>query len=86
MRCSESSEAPVAEIVIDGVRYRLRVDHDLCMGNRVCESNLPQVFSVDDDTNLAIPVGGELDVGLATAVREAVGDCPQDAIVLERID
>lgn len=76
----------MAEIVIDGARYRVRVDHDLCMGNRVCEANLAQVFSVDDETNLATPVDGELDAGLATAVREAVGDCPQDAIVLERID
>lgn len=76
----------MAEIVIDGVRYRLRVDHDLCMGNRVCEANLAEVFSVDDDTNLATPVSEELRPELADAVHEAVGDCPQDAIVLERID
>jgi ferredoxin len=76
----------MAEIVIDGVRYRLRVDHELCMGNRVCEANLAEVFSVDDDTNLSTTTDGDLDVSLADAVREAVGDCPQDAIVLERID
>jgi ferredoxin len=75
----------VAEIEIEGVRYRVVVDHDLCMGNRVCESHLPAVFKVDDDTNLASAVEGELDPSLAAAVREAVGDCPQDAIGLEPI-
>jgi ferredoxin len=76
----------LAEIEIDGVRYRVVVDHDQCMGNRVCEANLPDVFKVDDDSNLSTPVDGTLDPSLAAAVREAVGDCPQDAISLQRID
>jgi ferredoxin len=76
----------VAEIEIDGVRYRVRVDHEQCMGNRVCEANLPDVFRVDDQTNLSTPVDGALDPALASAVRDAVGDCPQDAISLEPID
>ena len=76
----------MAEITIDGVRYRLSVDHELCMGNRVCEARLPQVFTVDDDTNLSTAAGGALDPALADAVRESVTDCPQDAIRLEPID
>jgi ferredoxin len=76
----------VAEIEIDGVRYRVRVDHDLCMGNRVCEAHLPDVFEVDDDANLSSAVDGALDPALGAAIREAVGDCPQDAILLERLD
>lgn len=76
----------MAEIEIDGVRYRVKVDHDMCMGNRVCEAHLPAVFRVDDDSNLSSPVAGSVDPSLAGAVREAVGDCPQDAISLERID
>lgn len=76
----------MAEIEIDGVRYRVRVDHGLCMGNRVCEAHLPQVFEVDDDSNLSTPRDGSLDASLLDAVREAVGDCPQDAISLEPVD
>jgi ferredoxin len=76
----------MADIEIDGVRYRVRVDHDLCMGNRVCEAHLSEVFTVDDDTNLSTAVDGELSPALADAVREAVADCPQDAIILERLD
>ncbi len=76
----------MAEIRIDGVPHRLRVDHDLCMGNRVCEARLGQVFQVDDDTNLASAVDGALPEALAADVAEAVADCPQDAIILERLD
>lgn len=76
----------MAEIEIDGVRYRVRVDHDMCMGNRVCQAHHAAVFSVDDDTNLASAVEGPLDPSLADAVREAAAECPQDAIILERLD
>ncbi len=76
----------MAEIDIDGVRYRVRVDHDMCMGNRVCEARLPQVFSVDDATNLSTAVPGTVDPSQADAIREAVADCPQDAIILEPVD
>jgi ferredoxin len=75
----------MAEIEIDGVRYRVRVDHDQCMGNRVCEAHLAEVFTVDDDTNLSTAVGGDLNSALGDAVREAAADCPQDAIILERL-
>jgi len=75
----------MGEIAIDGVRHRVRVDHDMCMGNRVCEGRLPQVFTVDDETNLATAAEGEIDPSLAGEVREAVLDCPQDAISLERL-
>jgi ferredoxin len=75
----------MAEIEIDGERYRLTVDHDLCMGTRVCIARLPGVFSVDDDTNLASASDDVLDPSLAEAVREAVDDCPQEAIRLEKL-
>jgi len=76
----------MAEIEIDGVRFRVRVDHGMCMGNRVCEAHLAQVFTVDDDTNLSTARDGALEASLAGAVHEAVAHCPQDAITLERVD
>lgn len=75
----------MAEIEIDGEQYRLTVDHDLCMGTRVCIARLPGVFTVDDDTNLSSASNDVLDPALADAVREAVDDCPQEAIRLEKI-
>jgi len=76
----------MAEITIDGERYRLTVDHDMCMGTRVCIARLPGVFTVDDETNLSSASREVLDPSLADAVREAVDDCPQEAIRLEKID
>lgn len=75
----------MAEIEIGGERYRLAVDHDMCMGTRVCIARLPGVFTVDDDTNLSSASDDVLDPSLADAVREAVDDCPQGAISLEKI-
>ncbi len=76
----------MAEITIDGERYRLTVDHDMCMGTRVCIARLPGVFTVDDETNLSSASDEVLGPSLADAVREAVDDCPQEAIRLEKID
>ena len=75
----------MAEIEIGGERYRLTVDQDLCMGTRVCIARLPGVFTVDDDTNLSSASDEVLDPSLADAVREAVDDCPQEAIRLVKI-
>ncbi|MBM3665666.1 MAG: ferredoxin [Actinobacteria bacterium] len=75
----------MAEIEIDGERCRLTVDHDLCMGTRVCIARLPGVFTVDDATNLSSTSDEVLDPSLADAVREAVDDCPQEAIHLEKL-
>ena len=76
----------MGEIIIDGVAHRVRVDHGECMGNRVCEGLAPRVFRVDDETNLAQVADGPVDPALAPQVREAVAECPQDAISLERVE
>ncbi len=76
----------MGRIDIDGVAHRLRVDHEHCMGNRVCQAHLPQIFRVDDDTNLSSVVEDTIDPALVDEVRAVVGECPQDAIILEPID
>jgi len=75
----------MAEIDIDGEMHRLLVDHDLCMGTRVCIARLPGVFSVDDDSNLSSASNDVLDPAITAAVREAIDDCPQGAIRLEKL-
>ncbi len=75
----------MANIEINGEMHRLYVDHDLCMGNRVCITRLPGVFTVDDDTNLSSTSDDVLDPAIIDQVREAVEDCPQQAIRLEKL-
>jgi sterol 14-demethylase len=61
---------------------RILVDHDLCQGHAVCESEAPGIFSVPKhgkvNVLLAHPAAGQLD-----AVRRAVSFCPTNAICLE---
>jgi len=58
----------------------VRVDRDRCMGTGACAFAVPEVFAVDD-------TGRAVVVGLADdgddRVREAVAECPMDALVLE---
>ena len=75
----------MAEIEIDGEMHRMLVDHDLCMGTRVCIARLPGVFSVDDDSNLSSASNDVLDPAIIAAVRETIDDCPQEAIRLEKL-
>ena len=75
----------MAEIEIDGEKYRVLVDHDLCMGTRVCIARLPGIFTVDDDTNLSSASNDVLDPAIISQVREAIDDCPQEAIRLEKL-
>ena len=75
----------MAEIEIDGEMHRLLVDQDLCMGTRVCIARLPGVFSVDDDSNLSSASSDVLDPAIIAAVLEAIDDCPQEAIRLEKL-
>jgi ferredoxin len=55
------------------------------MGTRVCIARLPGVFSVDDDSNLSSASNDVLDPAIIAAVLEAIDDCPQEAIRLEKL-
>jgi ferredoxin len=59
------------------------VDWDECEANAVCESILPEIFSVDDDDMLQVsnfhPGADVLD-----KVQEAVDMCPKRALFLKK--
>lgn len=61
---------------------RVRVDHDLCEANAVCEGLAPDVFHVNDEDVLEIrqpePPGD-----LEPDVRTAVDRCPKLALFLD---
>ncbi len=64
---------------------RATVDHDLCIGDAICESICPQVFELGDDGLsyvIADPYPGELQA----EVEEAVESCPTDAIAIHQDD
>jgi len=60
---------------------RATVDHDLCIGDAICESICPQVFRLGDD-GLSYVIADPFPAELQKDVEEAVESCPTDAIAI----
>lgn len=58
---------------------KVRVDSELCAGFGVCLGLAPEVFELHDD-GYAIVLVGEVPPELEDAVREAVSQCPANAV------
>jgi len=61
---------------------RVHVDFDLCESNGVCMGIDAEVFELGDDDNLSVLMP-EVGPDRAAAVREAVRQCPRQAISLD---
>lgn len=59
------------------------VDWDECEANAVCESILPEIFSVDDNDMLQVS-NFHPPVEVLDKVQEAVDMCPKRALFLKR--
>ena len=59
------------------------VDRDECEANAVCESILPEIFSVDENDELQIS-NTHPPAELLDKVQEAVDMCPKRALFLKR--
>lgn len=56
------------------------VDEDRCRGHGMCLTLCPEVFSMTDD-GYAVADPSEIGPGLEGAVRDAMTNCPEQAIV-----
>jgi ferredoxin len=61
---------------------RIEVDWDLCESNGVCMGVIPEVFQLGDDDMLSV-LQPEVTPENETLVREAVRQCPRQAISIE---
>jgi len=61
--------------------WRIVVDHDLCQGHGVCESEAPDVFSVSKAGELTVLADSPRD-GHRQAVEAAVKFCPTHALTI----
>lgn len=60
---------------------RITVDHDKCVGSRICVAIAPAIFELDDNGQASVldPSGDTLENALAAA-----DGCPVSAIVIEQ--
>jgi ferredoxin len=62
---------------------RVRVDHNVCVGNSMCETFAPNVFRLNDNRQAEAidPAGDSLE-----SILEAAENCPVSAITVEDAD
>jgi ferredoxin len=61
---------------------RIEVDWDLCESNGVCMGIIPEAFQLGDDDMLSV-LQPEVTPENESLVREAVRQCPRQAISIE---
>ncbi len=61
---------------------KARIDEDLCIGCGICESDAPDVFSLDNGP-IAKVIMDPIEAGFQNAALQAFEDCPEGAIELE---
>ena len=62
---------------------KVRIDYDLCMGDRNCNKVCPEVFEYDQDQFLSRVTMDEVPAYLQEKVRKAARECAPGAIIIE---
>ena len=62
---------------------KVKIDYDLCMGDRNCNKVCPEVFQYDEDQMISRVLVDEVPKHLEARVRQAADECAPRAIVVE---
>jgi ferredoxin len=62
---------------------KVRIDYDLCMGDRNCNKVCPEVFQYDEDQLISRILMDTVPPNLEDLVRKAAEECAPGAIILE---
>ena len=62
---------------------RVKIDYDLCMGDRNCNKLCPEVFDYDTDQLQARVIVDEVPEQYEDLVRQAADECAPGAIIVE---
>ena len=62
---------------------KVKIDYDLCMGDRNCNKVCPEVFEYDEDQMISTVLVDEVPANLEDLVRKAAEECAPKAIVVE---
>jgi ferredoxin len=61
---------------------KVKIDYDLCMGDRNCNTVCPEVFQYDEDQMVSRVILEEVPKNLEALVRKAAEECAPEAIVI----
>lgn len=62
---------------------KVKIDYDLCMGDRNCNKLCPEVFAYDEDQMTSSVLVDEVPERLEDLVQQAATECAPGAIVIE---
>ena len=62
---------------------KVKIDYDLCMGDKNCNKVCPEVFEYDEDQLISRVLVDEVPKDLEEAVRQAARECVPEAIIIE---
>ena len=62
---------------------KVKIDYDLCMGDRNCNKVCPEVFQYDEDKMISSVLMSEVPKHLEALVRKAAKECAPGAIIIE---
>ena len=62
---------------------KVKIDYDLCMGDKNCNKVCPQVFQYDEDQMISRVILDEIPEHLQSLVRKAAKECVPEAIIIE---
>ena len=62
---------------------KVRIDYDLCMGDRNCSKVCPEVFEYDEDQLISRVLVEEVPEHLQELVEKAARECAPGAIIIE---
>ncbi|MFO7687449.1 MAG: ferredoxin [Desulfobacterales bacterium] len=62
---------------------KVKIDYDLCMGDRNCNKVCPDVFRYDEDQMIATVLVDVVPTHLEDSVRKAARECAPGAIIVE---
>ena len=62
---------------------KVKIDYDLCMGDRNCNKVCPEVFQYDEDQMVSRVLVDEIPKHLEARVRQAADECAPRAVIVE---
>ena len=73
----------VGERQLSEAYMKVKIDYDLCMGDRNCNKVCPEVFEYDEDQMISRVIVDEVPENLKDLVRKAAEECAPGAIIVD---